>query len=72
MRRQGGKVFVLCVWAGALVLAGAARAADVPRTAEELWAGFAAADKAAPLETEILKTWETGGIELHLVRLEGT
>lgn len=44
-------------------------AADViPQTARELWADFPEFDRATPLNTEILKTWEDGDVVMNVVR----
>ena len=46
-----------------------ARAADgIPQNVEELWADFPAFDKATPLDTEILRTWEEDGVVMNIVR----
>ena len=47
-----------------------ARAADIPQTVTELWAGFAELDRTTPLETEILKAWEQDGVVCRLVRYQ--
>ena len=53
----------------ALFVATLCLAADpVPQTLEELWADFPAADKATPLDTEILKAWVEHDVTLRLVR----
>jgi cephalosporin-C deacetylase-like acetyl esterase len=41
---------------------------QVPQNLAELWADFPARDKATPLETEILKTWDEHDVTLRLVR----
>ena len=58
---------VLCL-AAACVFCIGADAAQIPQTAAELWADFPALDKATPLDTEVLRSWELKGIQLHLVR----
>lgn len=48
---------------------GSVRAEEpVPRNLAELWADFPARDKATPLDTEVLKTWEENDVTLRLVR----
>ncbi len=47
-----------------------ARAAEVPQTVTELWAGFAELDKATPLEVEVLKEWERDGVVCRIVRYQ--
>ena len=57
------------LFSSALLVATLCPAADpVPQTLEELWADFPAADKATPLDTEILKAWEEHDVTLRLVR----
>ncbi len=48
----------------------ATHAADVPRTFEELWAGYAQLDRETPLEAEVLKEWEKDGIVCRIVRCQ--
>lgn len=55
---------------GAATTMGFVRSAAIPQTVAELWAGFAEFDKATPLETEILKTWEQDGVVCRLVRYQ--
>jgi cephalosporin-C deacetylase-like acetyl esterase len=45
-------------------------AADVPRTLDELWAGYAQLDRETPLEAEVLKEWEKDGIVCRIVRYQ--
>ena len=47
-----------------------AQAADIPRTLDELWAGFADLDRTTPLETEVLKEWENDGVVCRIVRYQ--
>ena len=42
------------------------RAADVPQTLAELWAGFE--PRKDPLEIEVLKEWEQDGVVCRLIR----
>ncbi len=44
--------------------------ADVPRTLDELWAGYAQLDRETPLEAEVLKEWEKDGIVCRVVRYQ--
>jgi dienelactone hydrolase len=46
------------------------QAADVPRTLDELWAGYAQLDRETPLEAEVLKEWEKDGIVCRVVRYQ--
>ncbi|MFN7564238.1 MAG: hypothetical protein ACK5TH_20885, partial [Prosthecobacter sp.] len=48
----------------------ATHAADVPRTLDELWAGYAQLDRETPLEAEVLKEWEKDGIVCRIVRYQ--
>ena len=41
---------------------------DIPQSATQLWAEFSAMDKATPLETQVLKTWEQNGVLIHVGR----
>ena len=45
-----------------------ARAADVPQTLAELWAGFE--PRKDPLEIEVLKEWEQGSVVCRLIRYQ--
>ena len=45
-----------------------AQTADIPRTLDELWAGFPELDRATPLATEVLKAWEQDGVVCRIVR----
>ena len=45
-----------------------ARAADVPQTLAELWAGFE--PRKDPLEIEVLKEWEQGSVVCRLLRYQ--
>jgi len=45
-----------------------ARAADVPQTLAELWAGFE--PRKGPLEIEVLKEWEQGSVVCRLIRYQ--
>ena len=47
-----------------------ARAADIPLTLDELWAGFPELDRTSPLETEVLKEWEKDGVVCRVVRYQ--
>ena len=46
------------------------RAAEVPQTVTELWAGFADLNKTTPLEIEVLKEWEQDGVVCRIVRYQ--
>jgi dienelactone hydrolase len=46
------------------------QAADVPKTLDELWAGYAQMDRETPLEAEVLKEWEKDGIVCRIVRYQ--
>ena len=46
------------------------RAAEVPQTVTELWAGFADLDRTTPLEVEVLKEWEKDGVVCRIVRFQ--
>jgi hypothetical protein len=53
---------------GSLALPTFADAVEVPRTLDELWAGFAKLDQTTPLATEVLKEWESDGVVCRVVR----
>lgn len=63
---------LLAAWL--LVLPTTLAAADtppaIPRTVNELWAGFEELDKNTPLEAEVLKTWEQDGVICRIVRYQ--
>ena len=68
-RQEGFIMNVRIIIAVGLLLVSSVHAeTTIPQTIEELWADFPARDKATPLETEILKTWEEKGVMMHLVR----
>ena len=46
------------------------RAADVPKTLAELWAGFEEIDRTTPLDIEVLKEWEKEGVVCRIVRYQ--
>ena len=50
------------------LLESSARAADVPQTLAELWAGFE--PRKDPLEIEVLKEWEQGSVVCRLIRYQ--
>lgn len=50
------------------LLESSARAAEVPRTLAELWAGFE--PRKDPLEIEVLKEWEQGSVVCRLIRYQ--
>lgn len=61
----------------ALILLGGAvrgseflRSAEIPRTLDELWAGYEDFDRATPLEPEVLRAWEQDGLVCRVVRCQ--
>jgi hypothetical protein len=46
------------------------RSAEIPRTLDELWAGYDEFDRATPMEPEVLKAWEEDGIVCRVVRYQ--
>jgi dienelactone hydrolase len=53
---------------GAAALPFTSRAAQIPQTLDELWAGFDEMDRTTPLEVEVLKEWETDGVVCKVIR----
>ncbi len=53
-----------------LLLATIQTAAAVPANLDELWSGFAELDKTTPLEIEVLKAWEQGGVVCRVLRYQ--
>lgn len=58
---------------GALTLSwipAAAQTASIPRTLDQLWAGYEEFDKRTPLEPEVLREWEQDGQVCRIIRYQ--